>query len=484
MHIVIAASECTPYVKTGGLGDVIGSLPREIAKLGHRVTVYLPYYRQVQQKVKDAPLAIGSLTIPFNGYNRFAGIVDGGLRDGVQYYFVANGEMFDRESLYATPSGDYSDNWERFALFSRAVIEAAKQLGVPKVFHVHDWQASMVPVYLRTIYGNDPLLHNAGTVLTIHNVAYQGAFPADTTERLLLPPEIFRMDRVEQFGSFNYLKGGIVYSDKITTVSNRYAEEIQTPEFGNYLDGMLREKRSKLVGILNGVDYDKWDPAVDGNIAAHYTAENLAGKADCRRDLLHAFGASHVAEDVAVLGVMSRFATQKGFDLLAAIAEQLMQRPVILTVLGTGEAYYENLLRGLHERYPEKFAVRVMYDEALAHKVEAGADISLMPSKYEPCGLTHIYSLKYGTVPVVRATGGLDDTVEEWNAAAGTGNGFKFERYDAGEFVGAIDRALAAFRDKEQWHRLMRNGMASDFSWTKPVREYAKVYEEVAQMRS
>ncbi len=482
MHIVFAASECVPYVKTGGLADVIGALPREIARLGHKVSVYIPLYRQVRARVKDTKTALASVTIPFTYYNRFVRIVDGGQQDGVQFYFVDCPELFDRESLYATPGGDYPDNWERFGLLSRAVLEASKQLGVPDIFHVHDWQTSMLPVYLRTVYYFDPMLRKTGTVLTIHNAGYQGWFPPQTTERLLLPWDVFTMDRVEQYDLFNFLKGGIAYADALTTVSRKYAEEIQTTEFGNGLEGILHRRASDLFGILNGVDYGKWDPARDGNIAAHYTAEDLSGKQECRRDLLHAFGMPHLEDGAAVLGIVSRFATQKGFDLIADIAEPLAGKPVFLACLGTGEPYYEHLFRELQLRYPGKIAVRVMYDETLAHKIEAGADIFLMPSRYEPCGLNQIYSLRYGTVPVVRATGGLDDTVEEWNGSEGTG--FKFHGYESRNLLAAIERALEVFKDKPQWHRLMRNGMKQDYSWSRPAAEYVKIYEEVARRRS
>ena len=485
MHIVFAASECVPYVKTGGLADVVGAVPREIAKLGHQVTVYIPYYRQVREHAPERKAAIHSLTIPFQYYNRFAAILDGGNHNGVQFYFVDCPELFDRESIYATPTGEYPDNWERFGLFSRAVLEATKQLGVPDIFHVHDWQASMVSVYLRTVYYFDPALRNAGTVLTVHNAGYQGWFPPQTIERLLLPWDIFTMDRVEFYNTFDFLKGGIVYSDALTTVSPTYAKEIQTPEFGNGLDGVLRRRAADLHGILNGVDYKEWDPATDHHIAAHYTPEYLEGKRDCRRDLLHAFGAAHVKDETPVLGIVSRFATQKGFDLIAGIAPKLLAGDVFLVALGTGEAYYEGLLRSIHDQYPDKVAVKIAYDNTLAHKIEAGADIFLMPSHYEPCGLNQIYSMKYGTVPVVRATGGLDDTVQEWDPAAETGTGFKFAGQTPEEFLAALDRALGVFRnDKESWTKIMRNGMAKHYSWEEPAAEYLKVYKEVAQRRS
>jgi starch synthase len=485
MHIVFAASECVPFAKTGGLADVVGALPPELVKLGHEVTVYLPLYAGVKPHIEgEWKYAVRSITIPFEHYNRFVGIVDGGRRGGVQYYFVDCPELFDRQGLYGTRAGDYSDNWERFGLFCRAVLEATKLLGVPQVFHVHDWQAALIPVYLRTVFKADPMLKAAGTVLTLHNAGYQGLFPPVTTERLLFPWNIFTMDLLEHFDHFNFLKGGLVYSDILTTVSRKYAEEIQTPEFGEKLDGVLRGRVADLRGILNGVDYAKWDPATDGTLATNYSRDDLAGKRQCRADLLHAFGLEKVPEKTAVMGIVSRFATQKGFDLLTEISDRLLDRNVVVVALGTGEPYFEWFFRGWAFRNPAQVAVQIRYDEALAHKVEAGSDIFLMPSRYEPCGLNQIYSLKYGTVPVVRATGGLDDTIQEWKPEQGTGTGFKFEGVDPLDLLDAIDRALAAFEDKEGWQTLMRNGMECNYSWEQPAREYADVYEEVARRRS
>ncbi len=490
MHIVFAASECVPFAKTGGLADVVGALPRQIVKLGHRVTVYLPFYARVRARMEkehagaEFKYAVRSITIPFRYYNRFVDIVDGGVRDGVQFYFVDCPELFDRPELYGPRGGEYADNAERFGLFCRAVLEAGKQIGVPDVFHVHDWQTGLIPVYLRNTYAADPMLRRAATVLTIHNAAYQGTFPPPTTEQLLFPWDLFTMDKVEQYDRFNFLKGGVVFSDLLTTVSRTYAEEIQTPEFGWNLEGVLRERAADLHGILNGVDYTRWNPATDGYLAAHYTGSDLTGKRACREDLLHAFGLPNVAETTPVIGIVSRLATQKGFDMVARIGEELAQRDVAIVALGTGEPVFENFFRDWVFRHPAQVAAQIRYDEALAHKVEAGADIFLMPSRYEPCGLNQIYSLKYGTVPVVRATGGLEDTVDQWNAEQGTGTGFKFKGYDPRDLLAAVDRALAAFQDRAGWERLMRNGMGRDYGWEAPAREYAQVYEEAARRKA
>jgi len=485
MQIVFAASECTPFAKTGGLADVVGALPHELVKLGHKVSVFLPFYARVRRHIGGEPqYAIRSLTIPFRSYNRFAGIVDGGQRDGVQYYFIDCPKLFDRKELYGSGGVDYADNAERFGLFCRAVIEASKQLGAPQIFHVHDWQAALIPVYLRTTYSADPLLRDAATVLTIHNAAYQGKFLPNTTEQLLFPWEIFTMDKLEQYDRFNFLKGGVVYSDQLTTVSRRYAEEIQTPEFGEHLNGILRKRAADLRGILNGVDYALWNPASDGHLAAHYTAENLEGKRACRADLLHAFGLEKLPETTPVIGIVSRLAMQKGFDIVAKIADEIAVREVAVVAIAAGDPYYENLFRDWAFRYPDKVAIRIGYDDALSHKIEAGADLFLMPSRYEPCGLNQIYSLKYGTVPIVRATGGLDDTIEEWDAKKGTGTGFKFAGFNPAALLDEIDRAIEAFQDKKGWTRLMRNGMAQDHSWSGPAKEYVSVYEKAARRRA
>ena len=300
----------------------------------------------------------------------------------------------------------------------------------------------------------------------------------------MFPWEIYTADKVENFGTFNFLKGGLVYSDILTTVSRKYAEEIQAPEFGATLDSIFRRRSADLRGILNGVDYGRWNPATDGNLAAHYTPEDLAGKQECRADLLHAFGLQNIPDTTPIIGIVSRFATQKGFDFIEQIADRLSERNIALVALGTGEARFENFFRDWALSHKGNVSVQIRYDSALAHKIEAGADIFLMPSRYEPCGLNQIYSLIYGTVPVVRATGGLDDTIDEWNPESQAGTGFKFHGTNPDDLLAAIDRALAAFQDKARWAQLMRNGMAQDYGWEQPARQYAEVYAEALQRRT
>src|SRR5450631_59489 len=482
MHIAFVASEGVPYSKTGGLADVVGALPRALAALGHQVSVYLPRYRQT--KLAEPTAVVRSVTIPFDDQYRFASVVSGGSQGGVRFYFVEYPPYFDRDALYGTPAGDFPDNAERFALFSRTVLEATKILGVPDTFHCHDWQSALVPVLLRTIYAEDPAFKDVGTVFTIHNMGYQGLFPPDTLPLLMLPWDLFTMSKMEFFGQVNFLKGALTYSDFITTVSKKYSQEIQTAEYGFGLEGVLRDRAATVTGILNGVDYDEWSPQTDKFTAAKFSPQDLSGKAKCKADLLAAFGVKNADPKLPVIGIVSRFAAQKGFDLIAQIADRLAREEMIVVALGAGDKTYEEMFLRLNKQFPNKIAVKVAYDNAIAHKIEAGADMFLMPSRYEPCGLNQIYSLKYGTVPIVRATGGLDDTIEPWDARTGKGTGFKFTDYTGEALLLTIKQALLDYQDPSSWRILMRNGMVRDFSWGASAREYGKIYERARQVRA
>lgn len=482
MHIAFAASECVPFSKTGGLANVVGALPRALAAAGHQVSVYVPRYRQT--KLTDAQTVVRSITIPFDDHYRFCSVVSAGNHSGIRFYFVEYPPFFDRDALYGTSAGDFPDNAERFALFSRAVLEASKILGVPHVFHCHDWQSALIPVLLRTQYAEDPAFRDVATVFTIHNMGYQGLFSPDTLPLLSLPWDLFTISKMEFFGNVNFLKGALVYSDFITTVSRKYSQEIQTTEFGFGLEGVLRDRAATVTGILNGVDYDEWSPQTDKFIAAKYSTEDLTGKAECKKDLLAAFGVAGADLRLPVIGIVSRFAAQKGFDLIAQIMDRLGREDMIVVALGNGDRQYEEMFLRLQKQFPQKIAVRVAYDNALAHKIEAGSDMFLMPSKYEPCGLNQIYSLKYGTVPIVRATGGLDDTIEPWDTRTGRGTGFKFSDYSGESLLLTIKDALKAFRDQPSWRNLMRNGMNKDFSWNASAREYVRVYDRARQSRT
>ncbi|MGA2355102.1 MAG: glycogen synthase GlgA [Terriglobales bacterium] len=482
MHIAFAASECVPFSKTGGLADVVGALPRALAALGHQVSVYVPRYRQT--KLTDPQTVVRSITVPFDDKYRFCSVVTAGASAGVKFYFVDYPPYFDRDALYGSPAGDYPDNAERFALFSRAVLEASKVLGVPQVFHCHDWQSALVPIMLRTLYAEDPAFRDVATVFTIHNMGYQGLFPPDTLPLVMLPWDLLTISKMEFFGQVNFLKGALVFSDFVTTVSKKYSQEIQTTEYGFGLEGVLRNRAATVTGILNGVDYEEWSPQTDKFITAGYSSQDPSGKLTCKQDLLQAFGIGNVDAKIPVIGIVSRFAAQKGFDLIAQIMDRLAREAMIMVVLGSGDKLYEEMFQRLNKQFPNKIAAKVAFDNAIAHKIEAGADMFLMPSRYEPCGLNQIYSLKYGTVPIVRATGGLDDTIEPWDARTGKGTGFKFSDYNGEALLLTIKQALLAYQDPSSWQTLMRNGMSRDFSWGASAREYGKVYERARQVRA
>ena len=479
MRILFAASEGLPFSKTGGLADVVEALPKALVARGHEVAVVLPKYRGTQATAGIIP----SLTIPMGNRLRFPAIVDGTLLNGVRYFFVDDPAYFDRDGIYGSSAGDFADNAERYSEFCRAVIEIAKHVWPSDVFHCHDWQTALLPVLLRTVYGDDPVVKDLPVVFTIHNMGYHGQFRREVLARAGIPEILFSPGALEFYGDVNLLKGGLVYSDYLTTVSPRYAKEIQTPEFGYGLDGVVRARADRVVGILNGVDYTAWNPARDPFIAMKYSAKDLIGKQACKQDLLNAFGLANDNPHRAVLGIVSRFADQKGFDLIADRAHEMLHEDVMLVVLGTGDRRYEDLFRALANAYPGRVGFKFAYDNAIAHKVEAGADIFLMPSRYEPCGLNQIYSLKYGTVPVVRATGGLDDTVESFDVEHGTGTGFKFTEYTGTAFLYAVRQALQHYADERIWKRIQLNGMVKDFSWKTPAAEYAKVYEAACAVR-
>jgi starch synthase len=481
MKILFVAPEGLPFSKTGGLADVVEALPKALVALGHDVAVLLPRYRTT----KAGNAIVPSLTIPTGDALRFPAILNGGTLRGVRYYFVEDPEYFDREQLYGASGKDYPDNAERFAEFGRAAIEFCKKVWMPHVIHCHDWQSALVPVLLRTQYQRDPAVQGLSVVFTIHNMGYHGTFPREIMKRIGLPDSLFRIDAMEFFARLNFLKGGLIFSDYLTTVSRKYAEEIQTPEYGHGLDGVVRNRAEHLVGILNGVDYTAWNPEKDKLIAAKYSIKDLSGKLVCKKNILELFRLPAESLTKPLIGMVSRFADQKGFDLIAKAAPDLLAEDLTIVALGAGEPKYEKMFQDLAKLYPEKLGVKVAYDNAIAHKIEAGADMFLMPSRYEPCGLNQIYSLKYGTVPVVRATGGLDDTIEAFDPETGQGTGFKFQPYDPDALVGSLHEALAVFRsDPDTWRQIQVNGMAKDFSWQASAIEYARLYEVAWKSRN
>lgn len=455
----------------------MGALPKALVKLGHKVTVYLPLYRTMRSH--QMPLAAENIHVPFSYGPRFCAVRNAGLNDDVQHYAIEHDHFFDRTSIYG-----FRDDAERFYLLSRAAMEATRYLGKADLLHVHDWHTSLVPVLLRTQYVHDPHFARTPCMLTIHNMGYQGVCDESILPMLTLPWELFTPHGLEFHGGANLLKGGIVFADFVTAVSPRYAYEIQTREGGFELDLTVRTRSSTVRGILNGVDYSEWDPASDPHIKAHYTSNDLSGKSACKRDLLDAFGLPGADLQYPILGIVSRFAEQKGLDLIGHIAHRLAQDPVRIITLGSGDPDLEEMFRNLSWQYPGRFANRIAYDNSLAHKIEAGADMFLMPSRYEPCGLNQIYSLRYGTVPIVRAVGGLDDSIQQYNPADGSGTGFKFQNFDAGEFYDAISTSMHFYGHTDHWQRIQRNGMAMDYSWERSAREYIQIYEQLVRSRS
>jgi len=480
MKILFVASEGLPYSKTGGLADVVGALPKALLDAGHDVMVLLPRYKN--NKVES--VAIRGLTVP-SGHEtlRFPNIAQGASVGGVKFFFVDDPAYFERDQLYGEKGVDYPDNGERFTEFARAAIEFVKRVWMPDVIHCHDWQSAMVPVLLRTSYAQDASVAKLPVVFTIHNLGYQGLFPQSLLDQAGLPASLFGMNALEYYGKVNFLKGALIYSDQLTTVSRKYAQEIQTPEYGHGLEGVIRDRAKDLTGILNGVDYAAWSPEVDKLITANYSAENPDGKRTCKRNLLEVFKLPVQNLSRPVIGIVSRFDEQKGFDLIEAIAADLMREEASMVVLGTGKPQYEKFFTGLAQKYPSKIGVMIAYDNVVAHKIEAGADMFLMPSRYEPCGLNQIYSLRYGTVPIVRATGGLDDTILPYSAQNPSGTGFKFDSYDSQSLLKCVQQALAAFRDQRIWRTIQANGMARDFSWRQSAAAYAELYARAAAKR-
>ena len=478
MKILFASSEAVPFAKTGGLGDVSGSLPRVLAQMGHEVFLILPKYRSVDEKRFPLTKTGITLKVPVALRTETAEVYSHESTPGFRTLFIRKDPYYDRDQLYGTSGGDFEDNAERFTFFSRALVEAALALDLnPDIIHCNDWQTGLAPVYLKTLYRNSPSLRRTASVFTIHNIGYQGLFWHYDLQLTNLGWELFTPQALEYYGKINFLKAGIVFADAVTTVSRKYMEEIQTPEFGAGLDGVLRDRKKDLYGILNGVDYDVWSPLQDPLIKERYRPEDLKGKRACKADLQREFGLA-VSEETPLIGMISRLDEQKGFDLIAEIMEELMELGPQCVLLGTGKEKFHLLLEGLQKKYPQQLGVKIAFDNMLAHKIEAGADMFLMPSRYEPCGLNQIYSLKYGTVPIVRATGGLDDTIEDFSPLSNAGNGFKLRDYAASCLMEAIKRALLAYRERALWENLMLRGMSADFSWERSAGEYLKVYQE------
>jgi starch synthase len=484
LKILIAASEVVPFAKTGGLADVTGALPKALRALGHDVRVIMPKYKKIDDekfKVRDTGKEVGIDIALFNHMGEIKEAVIPGT--DVPVYMIDNTEFFYRDEIYRTPQGEYWDNAERFLFFSKAVLEACKALDwAPDVINCNDWHTGLIPVFLKTIYSQDEFFKNTATVYSIHNIAYQGYFSKEMMSHAGLPWEIFNMHQLEFYGGINYMKGGIVFADVVNTVSKRYKEEIETPEFGYNLEGALRERRDDLYGILNGIDYELWDPMTDTMLSVNYNEDSIEKKEEVKKDLLNGCGLKYY-ENVPVIGLVSRFDDQKGLDVLSRIMEEMMRLNLQFVVLGTGEERYHEMFRYWAKMFPEKLSANIKFDNKLAHNIYAGSDMFLMPSHFEPCGLGQLIALKYGTIPIVRETGGLADTVKSYNFKEKKGNGFSYVGNYPTELFNTIRIAVDTYKNKNVWRRIQSNGMKEDFSWFHSAARYVELYNIALQKK-
>ena len=482
LRILFVASEVEPFAKTGGLADVAGALPKALAALGHDVRVFMPKYRGVERAGGGLRTVVPRLEVPLGDRAVEGSVVEGRPGQAVPVYFLAQDDYYDRPSLYMTAEGDYPDNCERFVFFCRAALAALAPLDwTPQVIHAHDWQTGLIPVYLETLYRDAPAYRDIATVFTIHNLAYQGLFWHYDLPMTGLGWDLFTPAGVEFYGKINFLKGGLVFSDLLTTVSPTYAKEIQTPEYGEGLDGVLRERAGDLVGILNGIDYEAWNPATDADIPKRFGPEDLEGKAACKAALREEMGLAVPRRPAPLVGVVSRLADQKGLDLVAAAVPAIVAAGGQFVLLGAGDERYEREFTELALAHPKAVGVKIGFNASLARRIYAGADCFLMPSRYEPCGLGQLIALRYGTIPIVRRTGGLADTIREWDAGAGTATGFCFDALTPEACRAAVTRALGAYGQPGAWQRLVRNAMAEDFSWEASAEKYASCYRKAVK---
>ena len=463
MNILFASPEVTPFAKTGGLADVSGSLPRALSEISCHASVILPFYECVKNlKLDLKPFSIGEFHFLKTQKN------------GVEYIFIVNDEYYLRNNLYSEPEGDYPDNDLRFSYFSKAIVAfAAGSKEKPDIIHCNDWQTGLVSLYLKI------QKINIKTLFTIHNIGYQGLFKKDALSHLGIPRQFYTIDGIEYYGKISFLKAGIVYSSAITTVSKGYSKEILTPEFGCGMDGILRTRASQIYGILNGVDYTEWDPSIDTHIAQNYNSDTLDRKPKCKKDLVKTAGLSPETSKRPLLGVISRLAHQKGIDLLVEAAKEIIDMGASIIILGTGDEKYNSLCKYIASQHPEYISSHIRFDNELAHKIEAGSDMFIMPSRYEPCGLNQLYSLRYGTLPVVRATGGLDDTIVDLYANRKEGTGIKFSNAKKEDLINAVSRAIELYRDKNEWRKVQKRIMNLDFSWKTSALHYKELYERI-----
>ncbi|HPL99253.1 MAG TPA: glycogen synthase GlgA [Bacillota bacterium] len=474
INVLFAASEAVPFAKTGGLADVAGTLPRELAKLGADVRLIMPKYKSIPRDFVEAMEYLGYVYVDLAWRHQYCAVLKLEYQ-GVITYFIDNEYYFNRDCLYG-----HFDEAEQFAFFSRAVLKVLPLIDFkPDIIHCNDWQTGVVSAFLKAGFGHIGFLKDIKTVYTIHNLKYQGMFPKEVLGDILgLSWDYFNPEGLELHDCVNYMKAGIAYSDLITTVSKTYAEEIKTDFFGENLNGILTKRSESIFGILNGIDYLENDPETDTRIYKSFNAEDLEGKYENKKMLQESLGLPQ-REEVPVIGVVSRLVGQKGFDLIAHVLDEMLQMDIQLVVLGTGDSNYENMFRNAAERYPGKVSANIKYDGVLAQRIYAGSDMFLMPSLYEPCGLSQIFSLRYGTVPIVRETGGLKDTVMPYNEFTGEGTGFSFANYNAHEMLDTVKRAISFYKNKDIWEKIVKSGMKQDFSWSKSAKEYMELYEKM-----
>ena len=477
LKILLIASEVEPFAKTGGLADVAGALPKALSALGHDVRLLLPKYRGVERAAGELQPVVPRVTVPMGDRVVEGSLLEGRLTPKIPVYFLKQNAYYDRPALYGLPEGDFWDNCERFIFLSRGALEALKALGWrPDLIHANDWQTGLLPVYLETLYRDDPFFSGVATLFTIHNMAYQGLFWHYDLPMTGLGWDLFTPAGIEFYGKINFLKGGLVFSDLLTTVSPTYASEIQTPEFGDGLEGVLQERSQDLFGVINGIDTELWDPATDPDLPKGFSARDLSGKAVCKAALQEEMGLPTDA-GAPLFGMVTRLADQKGLDLLVQILPALLAEGQ-LVILGSGDERYHQLLGEAARTNSGRLGLRLRYDAHLARRIYGGVDLFLMPSRYEPCGLGQLISLRYGTLPIANRTGGLADTIKPVVPASRTGTGFLFSPYEADAFLGAVRQALQAYRDRGLWQALQQNGMAEDFSWEASAKQYIQLYRK------
>ena len=480
MNILFASSEVFPFAKTGGLADVLGALPDALSKRGHKCSVILPFYKCVKEKKFSPEIFKKDIPLKINNENKSFGLYF--LKHGdSDVYFIDRDEYYNRDHLYNTPQGDYPDNALRFGFFAKAIAASIPYIGKQDILHCNDWQTALAPLYIRLFHRKETEFRSLKTLFTIHNIAYQGLFGREFMHQLGIPASLFNLHGLEFYGRMNFMKAGLIYSDVISTVSEGYSREILTPEFGCGLDGLLRTRKKDIYGIINGVDYSVWNPETDKFIARNYNEKDLGGKEECKKDLLREMGLEYVSGR-PLIGMITRLAEQKGVDLVSDSMGELLALDFDFILLGFGDEKYNNIFTDIAKKYKDRVGIKIGFDNTLAHKIEAGSDMFLMPSKYEPCGLNQLYSFKYATVPVVRAVGGLDDTVVEFDSSSAEGNGFKFKEGTCEALLTEVKKAVGAYKNKELWHKLLLNGLSCDFSWDSSAEKYERLYNKLIKI--